>query len=407
MTSGALEAFLTLSLTLTLTFIKVASGELEDFARFVFHLSDFEDLGTLSEGNMLTFFGDVISLYAGIAVNVLMAEKSYLTEEIEVPEELIQGLIEDLEGMREEAESLVDETNDDGESMDVTERLSFYKWLNMRGTLPNLYTKLRHMCRGIVHREPADTITSFLRADEHRGVDEGALHRPSLMIQVPGRVEMAQLALSPRSPSSPYSLSPRAASSPYSDHREGIRGHSQEGPSSPIHDAFMSELRTQEAVFSPLSPQQKRILTDLDAVSECSMGITNDDAVPLSPIELKILEEIEVLQEKIQVEKILRSSPLVDAPVVWPREENSDESDESDSDAIATSSKSSFSSEEAAMDTDGSSVVAPSSSAGGDDLVYALDRFSQDGLHNYGQVSTRGTANVIAKMRKNFTFKRR
>jgi len=303
--------------------VKIASGEMQDLEEFLFFLADVEERESLSEENMLEFFGSVVTLYATLGINMLKAERPYLVGECDVSGYAVEDVMREFELMLEDVNTELSSPTGDDDS----QRISFYKWLNMRGTLPKLYNKMRTMCRCLLVPSegfrPAFSASSPCPSDSPNTARNRQLEpkkRPE-RIKVPTRLDVAGIGMSPIGASPSYrdrSVSPAPLSPPGS------------GPQSPIHQAFLAELREEKSPSHkpegmvppspiselPLSPKQRTILTEVEV--DIQGGAAHSGyAVPPSPAEIKLLGEIEELEDALEQEriKVLNSPKRPEAPV--------------------------------------------------------------------------------------------
>jgi len=272
---------------------------------------------------MLEFFGSVVTLYATLGINMLKAERPYLVGECDVSGYAVEDVMREFELMLEDVNTELSSPTGDDDS----QRISFYKWLNMRGTLPKLYNKMRTMCRCLLVPSegfrPAFSASSPCPSDSPNTARNRQLEpkkRPE-RIKVPTRLDVAGIGMSPIGASPSYrdrSVSPAPLSPPGS------------GPQSPIHQAFLAELREEKSPSHkpegmvppspiselPLSPKQRTILTEVEV--DIQGGAAHSGyAVPPSPAEIKLLGEIEELEDALEQEriKVLNSPKRPEAPV--------------------------------------------------------------------------------------------
>lgn len=298
---------------------RMTSGSLEDFARYLFFLTDLGDNNTLSEGEILAFFRHFIRFSCQLSMNLLELERSQLIHHHHVDRKLIEQLSHQHKHTLSQVHRVAAESTEQALSSvlqgEAAQRISFHKWLNLRGALPKLYNRMRTVCVAMLRRDaPAGVRPSFAAMEAKQ-----ASSKPTLTpIKIPTRQDVAGIAQSPSSPVRP----------PPSLHTK-LQAASMDArvsplPKSPIQQQFLTELREQkqqDAFSTPprqrppevrtsdlsaggvkplLSPMQRSVLRgmDEDLQFEHVTGLSVRE-VALTPKVMKNLSAIERLESDL------------------------------------------------------------------------------------------------------------
>eukprot|EP00658_Telonema_sp_P-2_P054488 TRINITY_DN4334_c0_g1_i2.p1 TRINITY_DN4334_c0_g1~~TRINITY_DN4334_c0_g1_i2.p1 ORF type:complete len:1064 (-),score=239.19 TRINITY_DN4334_c0_g1_i2:6-3197(-) len=321
---------------------RMTSGSLEDFARYLFFLTDVEDRNNLSQTEILAFFRHFIRFFSQLSINLLELERSHLVNHHSVDRRLMdahstqhQRTLQRVEALAAESTAEALESIEQGDDA-CTRRISFHKWLNLRGALPKLYNRMRTVCVAMVSRDAPHGFRPSFSTTE--GPKERSLPSP---IVIPTDADVAGIAMSPASPSRPSPSRPHPAVHTKLQAASNDARVSPCQPKSPIQKKFLEELREElhgsspgGAGFAtppnhrpphldttrhngdqpPLSPLQRSVLRgvdhDVDLRSRTGLSIRE---VALTPTVLKNLDAIERLEQSL-ADSPVRKSPMLRSP---------------------------------------------------------------------------------------------